>query len=111
MNMSFFFLVNSKFFLILVTLIGGKLFLIVILTTRDPSTWKTTCSYLRSYTLIQVSAILLDPSCSGSGTASQRLDHLLPSHTTDVVDTERLNKLAAFQKKALAHALSCMFSF
>ncbi|KAG5244106.1 28S rRNA (cytosine-C(5))-methyltransferase [Salix suchowensis] len=54
----------------------------------------------------KVSAILLDPSCSGSGTASQRLDHLLPSHTTDVVDTERLNKLAAFQKKALAHALS-----
>ncbi|CAK7352862.1 unnamed protein product [Dovyalis caffra] len=54
----------------------------------------------------KVSAILLDPSCSGSGTAAQRLDHLLPSHATDVVDTQRLNKLAAFQKKALAHALS-----
>ncbi|KAI5586162.1 hypothetical protein BDE02_06G194900 [Populus trichocarpa] len=54
----------------------------------------------------KVSAILLDPSCSGSGTAAQRLDHLLPSRTTDVVDTERLNRLAAFQKKALAHALS-----
>ncbi|XP_059453103.1 25S rRNA (cytosine-C(5))-methyltransferase NSUN5 [Corylus avellana] len=55
-------------------------------------------------------AILLDPSCSGSGTASSRLDHLLPSYATgrgaDVMDTERLNKLAAFQRKALTHALS-----
>ena len=78
---------------------------------RDPSAWHIMCSYLRANTLPQVSAILLDPSCSGSGTAAQRLDHLLPSRTTDIVDTERLNKLAAFQKKALAHALSCMFSF
>lgn len=60
---------------------------------------------------LQIRAILLDPSCSGSGTAAQRLDHLLPSHATDVTDTERLNKLSAFQKKALAHALSCMLSF
>lgn len=29
--------------------------------------------------LLQVRAILLDPSCSGSGTAFDRLDHLLPS--------------------------------
>ncbi|XP_028056735.1 probable 28S rRNA (cytosine-C(5))-methyltransferase isoform X2 [Camellia sinensis] len=28
----------------------------------------------------KVRAILLDPSCSGSGTAAVRLDHLLPSH-------------------------------
>jgi len=28
---------------------------------------------------LQVKAILLDPSCSGSGTAASRLDHLLPS--------------------------------
>ncbi|KAJ6924314.1 hypothetical protein NC652_017562 [Populus alba x Populus x berolinensis] len=76
------------------------------LTMRDPSTWHIMCSYLRANTSPQVSAILLDPSCSGSGTAAQRLDHLLPSRTTDFVDTERLNKLAAFQKKALAHALS-----
>ncbi|KAJ0031998.1 hypothetical protein Pint_13728 [Pistacia integerrima] len=58
----------------------------------------------------EVCAILLDPSCSGSGTAAERLDHLLPSHAaghaSDIIDTERLNKLAAFQKKALAHALS-----
>lgn len=58
----------------------------------------------------KVRAILLDPSCSGSGTASVRLDHLLPSnaagHAADVTDTERLNKLAAFQRKVLMHALS-----
>ena len=27
-----------------------------------------------------VAGVLLDPSCSGSGTAASRLDHLLPSH-------------------------------
>ena len=27
-----------------------------------------------------VVGVLLDPSCSGSGTAASRLDHLLPSH-------------------------------
>ncbi|KAG9446457.1 hypothetical protein H6P81_012585 [Aristolochia fimbriata] len=55
----------------------------------------------------KVRAILLDPSCSGSGTATKRLDHLLPSrHATDVNDNERLEKLAAFQRKALEHALS-----
>ncbi|XP_050220378.1 25S rRNA (cytosine-C(5))-methyltransferase NSUN5 [Mercurialis annua] len=54
----------------------------------------------------KIRAILLDPSCSGSGIAAQRLDHLLPSHDSDASDTGRLNKLAAFQKKALSHALS-----
>ncbi|BAT77981.1 hypothetical protein VIGAN_02059900, partial [Vigna angularis var. angularis] len=29
----------------------------------------------------KVNAILLDPSCSGSGTSASRLDHLLPSKT------------------------------
>lgn len=29
---------------------------------------------------LQVRAILVDPSCSGSGTAVDRLDHLLPSY-------------------------------
>ncbi|CAM8964463.1 unnamed protein product [Rhodiola kirilowii] len=58
-----------------------------------------------------VNAILLDPSCSGSGTASDRLDHLLPSfaegnNQSSFADIERLNKLSAFQKKALSHALS-----
>lgn len=57
----------------------------------------------------KVRAILLDPSCSGSGTAFERLDHLLPSHNaggTDLVDIKRLRKLASFQKKVLEHALS-----
>ncbi|KAL9445031.1 hypothetical protein AB3S75_018098 [Citrus x aurantiifolia] len=58
----------------------------------------------------EVHAILLDPSCSGSGTAAERLDHLLPSHASghaaDPTEMERLNKLSAFQKKALRHALS-----
>ncbi|XP_074276444.1 25S rRNA (cytosine-C(5))-methyltransferase NSUN5 [Silene latifolia] len=53
-------------------------------------------------------AILLDPSCSGSGTAAERLDHLLPSHMNQTGESDiiRLTKLAAFQKKALEHALS-----
>ncbi|CAN6858740.1 unnamed protein product [Brassica oleracea] len=56
----------------------------------------------------KVRAILLDPSCSGSGTITDRLDHLLPSHSADNTnyDSLRLHKLAVFQKKALAHALS-----
>ncbi|KAK1417019.1 hypothetical protein QVD17_26141 [Tagetes erecta] len=57
----------------------------------------------------KVRAILLDPSCSGSGTVADRLDYLLPSHTSgddEAADEGRLVKLAAFQKKALIHALS-----
>ncbi|OMO86509.1 Bacterial Fmu (Sun)/eukaryotic nucleolar NOL1/Nop2p [Corchorus olitorius] len=58
----------------------------------------------------KVRAILLDPSCSGSGTVAERLDHLLPSYAAgqaaNIDEAERLNKLASFQKKALAHALS-----
>jgi putative methyltransferase len=57
----------------------------------------------------KIRAILLDPSCSGSGTITDRLDHLLPSHSEDNnmnYDSMRLHKLAVFQKKALAHALS-----
>lgn len=59
----------------------------------------------------KVRAILLDPSCSGSGTSAERLDYLLPSYSTDPEDAAvaigpRVKKLAAFQQKALAHALS-----
>ncbi|KAJ4769818.1 S-adenosyl-L-methionine-dependent methyltransferases superfamily protein [Rhynchospora pubera] len=56
----------------------------------------------------KVRAILLDPSCSGSGISAQRLDHLLPSHIKDVdADaSKRIQKLAGFQRKALEHALS-----
>uniref|UniRef100_A0ACD5ZK27 Uncharacterized protein n=1 Tax=Avena sativa TaxID=4498 RepID=A0ACD5ZK27_AVESA len=58
----------------------------------------------------EVRAILLDPSCSGSGISTERLDHLLPSHSTDDQDdagsTARIRKLSAFQRKVLSHALS-----
>ncbi|XP_054818628.1 25S rRNA (cytosine-C(5))-methyltransferase NSUN5 isoform X2 [Prosopis cineraria] len=55
----------------------------------------------------KVRAILLDPSCSGSGTASSRLDHLLPSKAAGQdFDMERLNKLANFQRKALEHTFA-----
>ncbi|KAL6604592.1 hypothetical protein ACP70R_043019 [Stipagrostis hirtigluma subsp. patula] len=56
----------------------------------------------------EVRAILLDPSCSGSGISTERLDHLLPSHSRDNQDdaSTRVMKLSAFQKKALSHALS-----
>ncbi|KAL8113504.1 hypothetical protein AgCh_020724 [Apium graveolens] len=57
----------------------------------------------------KVRAILVDPSCSGSGTAVDRLDHLLPSYQTGHVDPgemQRLRRLATFQKMALEHALS-----
>ncbi|MBA0575119.1 hypothetical protein Golob_025161 [Gossypium lobatum] len=37
----------------------------------------------------KVRAILLDPSCSGSGTVAERLDHLLPSHAA-VPQVERI---------------------
>lgn len=58
----------------------------------------------------KVRGILLDPSCSGSGTTFQRLDHLLPSYSSgqgkDGAEVDRINNLASFQKKALLHALS-----
>ncbi|XP_048533516.1 25S rRNA (cytosine-C(5))-methyltransferase NSUN5 [Triticum urartu] len=58
----------------------------------------------------EVRAILLDPSCSGSGISTERLDHLLPSHSIDDQDdggsSARIWKLSAFQRKALSHALS-----
>lgn len=58
----------------------------------------------------EVRAILLDPSCSGSGISTERLDHLLPSHTSDDQDdagsSARIRKLSAFQRKVLSHALS-----
>ena len=64
----------------------------------------------------RVDAIVLDPSCSGSGTAFTRMDHMLPSAATNptaitapsslVHHTDaRIQSLAAFQTSALAHAL------
>eukprot|EP00890_Picochlorum_soloecismus_P000354 jgi/Picsp_1/1319/NSC_04800-R1_protein len=58
-----------------------------------------------------VDAILLDPSCSGSGTRISRMDYLLPSdgnlekHDPSYVD-DRIQQLSEFQKSALCHAFS-----
>ncbi|KAL7279085.1 hypothetical protein ACG7TL_006923 [Trametes sanguinea] len=54
---------------------------------------------------IGVTHILLDPSCSGSGIVN-RLDHLLDNEQEDDADSERLNKLAAFQLKMIRHAMT-----
>jgi len=54
-----------------------------------------------------VTHILLDPSCSGSGIVN-RLDHLLESEAQTEDDTgERLDKLAAFQLSMIEHAMKC----
>ncbi|OJT13761.1 25S rRNA (cytosine-C(5))-methyltransferase rcm1, partial [Trametes pubescens] len=52
-----------------------------------------------------VTHILLDPSCSGSGIVN-RLDHLLDNEQDEDEDSERLNKLAAFQLKIIRHAMT-----
>ncbi|KAF3792510.1 hypothetical protein EJ110_NYTH11374 [Nymphaea thermarum] len=44
---------------------------------------------LNRYSVSSVRAILLDPSCSGSGTSTNRLDYLLPSYDT-VPSVERV---------------------
>lgn len=57
----------------------------------------------------QVRAILLDPSCSGSGTTVQRLDHLLPSAGTGTVfyfTKINFNMLYNYCQSAL-HYMSC----
>jgi putative methyltransferase len=60
-----------------------------------------------------VSAVLLDPSCSGSGTVFSRMDHLLPSAASKAAGDEaiaykddRVVALANFQTTALRHALT-----
>ena len=59
-----------------------------------------------------IDAVLLDPSCSGSGTSFSRMDHLLPSAASRatgeaaVAHTDpRVEALAAFQTAALMQAL------
>lgn len=61
----------------------------------------------------KVEAVLLDPSCSGSGTTFSRMDHLLPSAAEKafgaaaVAHTDaRVEALAAFQATALRKALA-----
>lgn len=58
--------------------------------------------------LREVRGVILDPSCSGSGTCHSRMDHLLPSKGQAAAEQEaaRLQSLAAFQTKALRHALT-----
>lgn len=55
-----------------------------------------------------VQGVILDPSCSGSGTRLSRMDNLLPSQPDpdDARQAARLRSLAAFQVKALQHALT-----
>ena len=58
----------------------------------------------------KIDAILLDPSCSGSGTSVSRMDYLLPSaleiQTRGVMYTdERVQQLSQFQITALKHAM------
>ena len=62
-----------------------------------------------------VRALLLDPSCSGSGTEVNRGDIMLreafgeddeDDTKTSTEDDERVDKLAAFQKSALKHAFN-----
>lgn len=58
-----------------------------------------------------VSCILLDPSCSGSGTTHSRMEHLMPSSQQSKgkaerkADENRVASLANFQEKILLHAL------
>ncbi|KIY71686.1 S-adenosyl-L-methionine-dependent methyltransferase [Cylindrobasidium torrendii FP15055 ss-10] len=52
----------------------------------------------------EVTHILLDPSCSGSGIVN-RMDHLLAAEQEDDDQEERLAKLAAFQLLMIRHAM------
>lgn len=55
----------------------------------------------------QVRALLLDPSCSGSGTTASRGDALLSGlASTSPSTAQRVAQLARFQRAALRHALS-----
>eukprot|EP00210_Caulerpa_lentillifera_P006910 g6607.t1 len=66
----------------------------------------------RSEEYKDVDGLILDPSCSGSGTVYSRMDDLLPStykdHTSGVSfkDDKRIQRLASFQTKMLRHGLS-----
>lgn len=58
-----------------------------------------------------VTRILLDPSCSGSGIVN-RLDYLVENEDEEVEkegEKERLEKLAGFQLQMILHAFKCTF--
>ena len=54
---------------------------------------------MASEELSEVRGVILDPSCSGSGTRHSRMDHLLPSKglASEADEASRLASLAAFQ--------------
>lgn len=54
---------------------------------------------MSSSELREVQGVILDPSCSGSGTCYSRMDHLLPSQAQadDCEQSARLRALAGFQ--------------
>ncbi len=58
---------------------------------------------MESSELSEVRGVILDPSCSGSGTTHSRMDHLLPSKGQADADEEaaRLHSLAAFQASSV----------
>ena len=60
---------------------------------------------MASEELGQVRGVILDPSCSGSGTGLSRMDHLLPSQglVTQAEEAARLQPLAAFQVAIQPH--------
>ncbi len=60
---------------------------------------------LRSLAFADVSSILLDPTCSGSGMA-QRIDHWARKQHDENDESSRILALAEFQKTLIKHALS-----
>eukprot|EP00889_Picochlorum_renovo_P002693 jgi/Picre1/29723/NNA_005106.t1 len=67
---------------------------------------------LKKNVALTVDAILLDPSCSGSGTAVSRMDYLLPNSSQHVTQRgvmhvdERVLSLKQFQISVIQHAMS-----
>lgn len=66
------------------------------------------CLDMGASELSEVRGVILDPSCSGSGTTHSRMDHLLPSkgHVDAEQEATRLQSLAAFQVLPM-HILCC----
>ena len=63
---------------------------------------------MTSEELGEVRGVILDPSCSGSGTGHSRMDHLLPSQgrLAEADEAARLQSLAAFQVSLQGHTAS-----
>lgn len=62
---------------------------------------------IKSTDFPQITGLIVDPSCSGSGIFGRAVeDASSAEQTNEDIDTERLNKLAGFQFKIVKHALS-----